>query len=75
MTKLVPVSYRVLSKILNKLGFTCVRQKGGHSIWIHEDGRITVVPVHSKEKIGKGLLVKILSDIKLSKDEFENLRK
>ena len=75
MTKLVPVSHRVLFKILKKLGFICVRQKGGHSIWEHEDGRITVVPVHSKEKIGKGLLVKILSDIELSKDEFEKMRK
>ena len=75
MTKLVPVSYRALFKILKKLEFVCARQKGGHSIWMHEDGRITVVPVHSKERIGKGLLAKILSDIKLSKEDFEKMRK
>ena len=75
MTKLVPVSYRALFKILKKLEFVCVRQKGSHSIWEHEDGRITVVPVHSKEKIGKGLLAKILSDIKLNKEDFEKMRK
>lgn len=74
MTKLVPVKHRVLFRILKKLGFVCVRQKGSHTIWEHKDGRITVVPVHSKEKIGKGLLAKILSDIELSIEEFEKLR-
>ena len=75
MTKLVPVSHRVLFKILKKLGFVRIRQKGGHSIWIHKDGRITVIPVHSKEKISKGLLLKVLSDIELSKENFEKMRK
>ena len=32
----------------------------------HIDGRATVVPVHSNESIGKGLLHKILRDCELS---------
>jgi predicted RNA binding protein YcfA (HicA-like mRNA interferase family) len=39
----------------------------------HPDGRITVVPVHSKEKIGPGLLLKIIKDAKLTREEFLNL--
>ena len=74
MSRLVPVSHRIVFKILTKLGFEKVRQKGGHSVWAHSDGRITVVPVHGKENIGKGLLAKILGDIEITVDEFERLR-
>ncbi len=74
MSRLAPVSHRIVFKVLKKLGFVCVRQKGGHTIWAHEDGRITVVPVHGRETIGKGLLAKILDDIELSLSEFDRLR-
>ena len=74
MSKLVPVSHRIVFKVLKKLGFEKVRQKGGHSIWAHADGRITLVPVHSKENIGKGLLSKILNDVDIDVDEFNRLR-
>jgi predicted RNA binding protein YcfA (HicA-like mRNA interferase family) len=36
----------------------------------HSDGRITVVPVHPGEEIGTGLLLKIIKDTGLSRDEF-----
>jgi predicted RNA binding protein YcfA (HicA-like mRNA interferase family) len=39
----------------------------------HVDGRITVVPVHAGERIGVGLLLKIIKDAKLSKEEFLKL--
>jgi len=35
----------------------------------HEDGRYTVVPVHVGEIVGIGLLLKILKDAELSKDD------
>lgn len=37
----------------------------------HPDGRYTVVPVHAGETIGIGLLVKILKDAELSKDDLK----
>jgi hypothetical protein len=37
----------------------------------HPDGRRTVVPVHSGETIGPGLLSKILKDAEMEMDEFE----
>jgi predicted RNA binding protein YcfA (HicA-like mRNA interferase family) len=35
----------------------------------HDDGRATVVPIHSGETIGPGLLSKILRDVEMTKDE------
>jgi predicted RNA binding protein YcfA (HicA-like mRNA interferase family) len=49
------------------------RVKGSHHIVIHSDGRRTVVPIHSGENIGVGLLSQILRDCQLTKDEFEYL--
>lgn len=39
----------------------------------HEDGRATVIPVHSGEVIGPGLLSKILRDAELTRDDFLKL--
>jgi predicted RNA binding protein YcfA (HicA-like mRNA interferase family) len=58
---------------LGKLGFAVIRIKGSHHFVHHEDGRTTVVPVHSGETIGPGLLHKILRDCKLSVDELNNV--
>jgi predicted RNA binding protein YcfA (HicA-like mRNA interferase family) len=53
---------------LRRAGFEVVRIKGSHHFLRHEDGRTTVVPVHSAEIIGPGLLGKILRDTELSRD-------
>ena len=39
----------------------------------HEDGRSTVVPVHSGETIGPGLLHRILRDCQLTADDLSKL--
>jgi predicted RNA binding protein YcfA (HicA-like mRNA interferase family) len=36
----------------------------------HADGRATVVPIHSGETLGPGLLNKILKDAEMEMDEF-----
>ncbi len=58
---------------LKKAGFTVARIKGSHHFLIHSDGRRTVIPVHGKETIGKGLFAKILKDCELNIDEFLDL--
>jgi predicted RNA binding protein YcfA (HicA-like mRNA interferase family) len=50
-----------------------VRKRGSHVVLKHADGRLTVVPVHSGEEIGTGLLNKIIKDTGLSKEEFIKL--
>jgi predicted RNA binding protein YcfA (HicA-like mRNA interferase family) len=39
----------------------------------HPDGRTAVVPIHSGETIGPGLLAKILRDADLTRDELVKL--
>ena len=49
MTKLVVISPAKMAKILEKLGFKLVRQKGSHAFFQHSDGRVTLVPMHKGE--------------------------
>lgn len=39
----------------------------------HPDGRMTVIPMHKGEDIGPGLLLEIIKDAKLSKEDFVKL--
>jgi len=41
----------------------------------HPDGRSTVIPVHPGEELGRGVLMEILNDAGLSKEEFIELLK
>lgn len=68
-----PKKVREVTKALEKLGFTKVRQRGSHIRFVHEDGRKTTVPDHSGEPIGPGLLNKIMKDIRVEKEEFEEV--
>jgi predicted RNA binding protein YcfA (HicA-like mRNA interferase family) len=51
------------------MGFETVRVKGSHHFLRHSDGRKTVVPVHSGESIGPGLLSSILRQVQITRDE------
>ena len=68
-----PLPARKIIKILSILGFRTTRRRGSHVVLKHPDGRITVVPIHAGEEIGIGLLLKIIKDAKLSKEEFLKL--
>lgn len=74
MTKLLKLSGKELLKFLNKFGLEVKRIKGSHYFLKHKDGRFTVVPVHSKEIIGPGLLTKILKDCEIDKSEITKLK-
>jgi predicted RNA binding protein YcfA (HicA-like mRNA interferase family) len=58
---------------LGKAGFSVLRVKGSHHFLHHEDGRSTVVPAHSGETIGPGLLHKILRDCQLTVNQLTEL--
>lgn len=74
MPKLVPIKPRKIIKILEQLGFTQRDAEGSHVFFSHPDGRTTVIPLRARE-ISKGLLKKILHDIKLTVEKYETLRK
>ena len=68
--RLTPLNPSVVVKILQRLGFQKIRQKGSHIFFLHMDGRATVVPFHKGEDIPKGLLKKILQDIDTEWENF-----
>lgn len=71
MPRLPSLTGKELVAALERLGFRVIRVirvKGSHHILLHDDGRRTVLPVHSGESIGRGLLVKILRDCDLDRD-------
>jgi predicted RNA binding protein YcfA (HicA-like mRNA interferase family) len=66
---------REVVSFLKKAGFSVERQKGSHVFMQHADGRATVVPVHAGETIGPGLLLKILRDAEMTKEDILKARK
>ena len=70
MTRLPRITGREVVAALRKAGFDVARVKGSHHFLRHADGRGTVVPVHSGETIGPGLLTAILRDCEIERDEF-----
>ena len=75
MSKFPSLSGKEIVSILKKAGFTADRQRGSHVFMKHSDGRATVVPVHSGETIGAGLLSKILRDVEMTKEDFLKILK
>ena len=72
MSKLKIVTGSQMCKILECLGFTLLRQKGSHRFYRHSDGRTTVIPMHTGD-LDRSLIRKIMRDVELSIDEFNEL--
>jgi len=70
MAKLPAITAKELVKALVRMGFFKSRQKGSHLILCHQDGRRTVVPMHTGS-IPRGTLKAILRDIEITKDELQ----
>jgi predicted RNA binding protein YcfA (HicA-like mRNA interferase family) len=64
-----------MEKMLFKLGFERVRQKGSHVFYRHPDGRTTSVPHHRGRDLARPLIKEILREIELSSDEYEEYLK
>jgi predicted RNA binding protein YcfA (HicA-like mRNA interferase family) len=71
MPRLPRLRGREVVAALRRAGFIVLRIKGSHHFLAHPDGRRTVVPIHSGETIGPGLLNKILTDAEMELHEFE----
>ena len=61
---------REVIKILERLGFTLVRQRGSHCQFRHPDGRGTTVPDHKGRDISPFLLRQIARDIAMPIEDF-----
>ena len=70
MSKLPLLSWREIVKALTKVGFTVARQKGSHIILIKDE---QIVPIPRHDEIKKGLLMEIIVEAGLTKEEFLSL--
>ena len=64
------MSWREVVKVLDRLGYRLVRQKGSHMLF-KKDGNLVVVPKH--KEIRPGTLLNIIDQIGLTKQEFIKL--
>jgi predicted RNA binding protein YcfA (HicA-like mRNA interferase family) len=60
-----------MCRLLENDGFVGIRQKGSHRFYKHMDGRTTIVPIHASD-LDRTLIRKILKDIDMSIDEYNN---
>lgn len=72
MSKLPLLSWREVVKALAKVGFQVARQKGSHLILVKNE---YIVPVPKHEEIKRGLLIEIIAEAGLTKEEFLKLIK
>jgi predicted RNA binding protein YcfA (HicA-like mRNA interferase family) len=69
MLKLPVLSPQKLARVLEKKGFVLDRVRGSHHAYCHPDLDITVtIPFHKKE-VGKGLLVEIMKQAGITREE------
>ena len=74
MPKLPVVKSKNLVRALKTIGFFELRQKStSHLMMKHEDGRRTIIPMHSNKEIPKGTLLAILKDIQITKEKLLSL--
>ncbi len=73
MSKLPAVKPIELVRLLERIGFQRLRQKGSHLYLRHPDGRATVVPMHRGHDLPPGLLRAILQDAELNREQFLGL--
>jgi predicted RNA binding protein YcfA (HicA-like mRNA interferase family) len=69
--KLLP--YRDLAKVAEAAGFEWVRCRGSHNTFRSADGRVVVIPDHGKQVIVRPLLRKIIRDMGITVDEYNQL--
>jgi predicted RNA binding protein YcfA (HicA-like mRNA interferase family) len=69
--KLLP--YRELAKIAEAAGFEWIRRRGSHNTFRSADGRVIVIPDHGTQVIVRPLLRKLIRDMGLTVDEYNQL--
>lgn len=69
------LSYREVTRRLEKLGFRFHRQgKGSHELWVRDsDGRVIPVPHYRGKNIRKGTVRAIIREAGVSVEEFMDL--
>ena len=66
------VDFRTMERLLFRLGFEHIRQKGSHVFYRHPDGRTTTVPQHAGRDLARPLIREILREIELTQEQFQD---
>jgi predicted RNA binding protein YcfA (HicA-like mRNA interferase family) len=72
LSKLPLLSWREVVKALRKAGFQIERQRGSHLILVKDE---LIVPVPKQKQLKRGLLMAIIEEAGLTKEEFQKLLK
>jgi len=73
LPKIRPLLPRKLIKILERVGFKVVRQKGSHVIMMNDKGTRTVIPVHPGKDVKPGLIRAIIKEAGLRREDYMKL--
>lgn len=73
MTRLPIVDAKTMERVLRRIGFVAVRQKGSHVFYRHPDGRTTTVPHHAGRDLARPLVREVLREIDVTPEEFGRL--
>ena len=73
MSRLKIITSMQMCKLLESINFIAVRQRGSHKFYRHNDGRTTVVPMHVGD-LDRSLIRKILKDIEITIDNYNNIK-
>jgi predicted RNA binding protein YcfA (HicA-like mRNA interferase family) len=72
MAKLKRVEGSQLVKFLVKRGFTVIRQRGSHVFLTNQYGVTEVVPVHAGQELPVGLVLRILKNTGIEKEDYND---
>ena len=73
MPRLPRLTAREIIAVLQKVGFSLVRESGSHKIFKHPAGRRATVPYHASKVLHPKTLKSILRDANLSVEDLEKL--
>jgi predicted RNA binding protein YcfA (HicA-like mRNA interferase family) len=72
VSRLELINAKTMEKLLLRLGFEKVRQRGSHAFYRHVDGRTTTVPHHKTRMLARPLIREILREIEMTIDDYNN---
>lgn len=73
MTRLQIVDAETMEKVLFRLGFRRVRQKGSHVFYKHPDGRFATVAHHKGRVLSRPLIRELLRQIEVTVDDYNGV--
>ena len=75
MSRLVPLPFKRIRKILTSWGFSFQRSKGSHFVYRNEEGRMTVITNHGSKDIPVKTIKQIIKQTGIPKESFTNRKK